>query len=120
MNTFRSELTVGVGLLALLFIIFNPFSVFMPGYLVMTFLVMAIVLFITFATFLWKENNGDEREQYHKLFADRVAYLAGSGILLIGIVIEELAHTLDPWLILALSIMVIAKVGGLIYSKIKL
>jgi hypothetical protein len=104
----------------LLFIIFNPFSLFMPGYMVMTYLVAAIVLFIVFATFLWKENKGDEREQYHRLFADRVAYLAGSATLLIGIVVSELAHELDPWLIYALAIMVIAKVGGLIYSKIKL
>ena len=119
MNTFKSELTVGLGLLVLLFIIFNPFSVLMPGYMIMTFLVAAIVLFITFATFLWKENQGDEREQYHRLFADRIAYLVGSATLLIGIVISELARSLDPWLIYALVIMVIAKVAGLIYGKIK-
>ena len=120
MNTFKNELTVGLGLLFLLFIIFNPFSVLMPRYMIMTFLVAAIVLFITFATFLWKENKGDEREQYHRLFADRIAYLMGSATLLIGIVISELAHSLDPWLIYAIAIMVIAKVAGLIYSKIKL
>ena len=120
MNTFKSELSIGIALIVLLFVIFNPFSLFMPGYLIMFFLIGAIVLFIAFATFLWRENEGDEREAFHRLFADRVAYLCGSGILLIGIVIEELNHSLDPWLIYALALMVIAKVGGLIYSKIKL
>lgn len=120
MDTYKSELSVGVGLLVLLYIIFNPFSWFMPGYLIMSFLIAAIVLYVAFATFLWKENKGDEREQYHRLFADRIAYLVGSAVLLIGIVIGELGHALDPWLIYALAIMVIAKVVGLIYSKHKL
>jgi uncharacterized membrane protein AbrB (regulator of aidB expression) len=120
MNSFKGELSVGIALLALLFVIFNPWNVFMPGYLIMGFLVGIIVLFITFATFLWKENSGDEREEFHRLFADRIAYLCGSGILLIGIISGEISHAPDPWLIVALAIMIIAKVGGLIYSKIKL
>lgn len=119
MNTFKGELLVGVGLIALLYIIFNPWQIFMPGYVVMGFLIVAVVLYITFATFLWRENEGDEREQYHRLFADRIAYLTGSAILLIGIIFGELAHALDPWLIFALAVMVVAKVAGLIYSKNK-
>jgi cobalamin synthase len=120
MNIFKGELSVAVGLLALLFVIFNPWRMWMPGYLIMWFLIAVVVLFIAFATFVWNENRGDEREQFHRLFADRVAYLAGSGILLIGIVAGELEHALDPWLIAALAVMVIAKVGGLIYGKTKL
>jgi hypothetical protein len=117
MNIYKGELWVGCGLLVLLYIIFNPFNIFMPGYVVMGFLIGAVVLFIAFATFLWKENSGDERERYHRLFADRIAYLAGSGILLVGIIVGELAHALDIWLIIALAIMVFAKVAGLIYGK---
>ena len=120
MNTFKSELAVGLGLLALLYIIFNPWNLFMPGYVVMGFLIGAVVLYVAFATFLWKENEGDEREQFHRLFADRVAYLAGSALLLIGIIAGELQHALDPWLVFSLAIMVLAKVVGLIYSKKKL
>jgi ABC-type Fe3+-siderophore transport system permease subunit len=120
MNTFKGELSVGVGLLALLYIIFNPWNLFMPGYVVMGFLIAAIVLYIAFATFLWKENEGDEREQFHRLFADRIAYLVGSAVLLIGIVLGELQHALNPWLILALAAMVLAKVVGLMYGKNKL
>ena len=71
----KKELLVGLGLIVLLFIIFNPWNMFMPGYLVMGFLIAAIVLYIAFATFLWREGRGDEREQFHRLFADRIAYL---------------------------------------------
>lgn len=116
----KKELLVGLGLLVLLFIIFNPWSIFMPGYVVMGFLVGAVVLYITFATFLWRENHGDEREQFHRLFADRIAYLIGSALLLVGIVVGELQHALDPWLIFALALMVMAKIAGLIYGKNKL
>lgn len=116
----KSELAVGCGLLVLLYVIFNPWNMFMPGYVVMGLLIAAVALYIIFAIFLWRENSGDERETFHRLFADRIAYLAGSALLLIGIVAGELTHALDPWLVFALAIMVIAKVGGLIYSKIKL
>jgi hypothetical protein len=117
----KSELAVGCGLLVLLSIIFNPWNIFMPGYVVMVLLIGAIVLYVVFAIFLWRENRGDEREAFHRLFADRIAYLAGSALLLIGIIVDELQRVpLDPWLVLALAIMVIAKVGGLIYSKMKL
>jgi hypothetical protein len=116
----KKELLVGLGLLILLFIIFNPLNMFMPGYAVMGFLVGAIVLYSAFATFLWRENSGDEREVFHRLVADRVAYLVGSAFLLIGIITGELRHALDPWLIVALAVMVIAKIGGLIYGKNKL
>ena len=115
----KAELSVGLGLLALIYIIFNPWNVFMPGYVVMGFLIGAVVLYLAFAVFLWKENSGDERERFHRLFADRIAYLAGSALLLIGIVVGELRHALDPWLIYALAVMVIAKVVGLIYGKMK-
>ena len=114
------ELSVGLGLVVLLLVIFNPWNMFMPGYLVMGFLIGIIVLYVAFAIFLWREQSGDEREQYHRLFADRIAYLVGSGLLIVAIVIQELAHALDPWLIFALVMMVLAKVIGLIYGKNKL
>lgn len=116
----KKELLVALGLLVLLFIIFNPWSLFMPGYAVMGLLVGAIVLYIFFATFLWRESRGDEREQFHRLFADRIAYFAGSALLLLGIIIGELQHALDPWLVYALALMVIAKIAGLLYGKNKL
>lgn len=120
MNNIKGELAVGLGLLVLLFVIFNPWQVFMPGYVVMGLLIGAVVLFGILATFLWNEDHGDEREHFYRLFADRTAYLAGSTVLLIAIIVEELGHVLDPWLIVALAIMIVAKVGALMYGKNKL
>jgi heme O synthase-like polyprenyltransferase len=114
------ELSIGVILIALLVIIFNPWQMFMPGYMVMGLLIGLIVLYIAFATFIWRENRGDEREAFHRLFADRIAYLTGSAVLLVGIVANELSHRFDPWLIAALVFMVFAKVVGLIYGKNRL
>jgi cobalamin synthase len=120
MNSFKGEIAVALGLLVLLFVIFNPWNVLMPGYVVMGLLTAAVVLFCAFAAFFWKEGEGDERERFHRSFADRMAYLVGSAVLLIGIVVGELGRVLDPWLILALALMVMAKVAALIYGKIKL
>jgi len=116
----KKELSVGIGLLALLFVIFNPWNMFMPDYAVMALLIGAVVLYIAFVIFIWRENSGDERERFHRLFADRIAYFAGSGFLLIGIITQEMNHVLDPWLVFALALMVIAKIAGLIYGKKKL
>ncbi len=38
----KSELAVGCGLLVLLYVIFNPWNMFMPGYVVMGLLVGAV------------------------------------------------------------------------------
>jgi len=46
--------------------------------------------------------------------------LSGSGVLIVAMVVEELTRMIDPWLILALATIVVAKVASLIYTKIKL
>lgn len=120
MKHFTGELSVSIILLVLLFVLFNPFAVFMPGFVVMGLLVGAVVSFGIFSIFLWREGEGDERENLHRMFADRIAYLTGAALLLAGIVVGELSHSLDPWLIYALGAMIVAKVVALIYSKTNL
>ena len=120
MKQFVGELTVSVGLIVLLLILFNPWSMAMPGYFVMCLLVGIVVLFAGFAIFLWKEKQGDERERFHLLFADRAAYLTGAAILIVGIIVDELRGAFNPWLIFALAGMILAKVASLIYGKVKL
>jgi hypothetical protein len=78
----------------------------------------AIVMAI-FLALLWREQVHDEREQLHRFMASRAAYLLGSGTLAVAIVVEKLQNnTVDVWLVAALSIMVLAKLMGLLYSKI--
>ncbi len=120
MREIRGELFVSLVLVLLLGIVFNPWSMVMPDYVVMALLTGLIVSFIGFAVFVWREGSGDERETAHRLLADRVAYLIGSALLLIGVIIQEFRGSLDPWLIFVLAAMVLGKVAGLLYAKSKL
>ena len=120
MKNFLGEIIVAAVLLALTLALFNPSGIFMPTYLEMTVLAALVVLFGVFANFIWRESSSDEREQLHRMFADRIAFLTGSGILLLGIVIQEFSRQLNSWLLLTFAVMVIAKIAGLIYTKIKL
>jgi hypothetical protein len=119
MKNFLAELIIALVLLALVFVLFNPSNIFMPTYVEMCILAALVVLFGVFANFIWREKSGDEREQLHRMLADRIAFLAGSGVLLLGIVVQEFSNTLSPWLLLTFAVMVITKIAGLIYAKVK-
>lgn len=121
MKRFIGEIVVAAVFIVLLFVVLNPWNIFMPDYVAMAMLAALVFLFGAFAGFIWHENGGDERERLHSMFADRLAFLAGSGILLAGIVIGELFYGhADPWILFTLAAMIVAKVAGLIYTKIKL
>jgi peptidoglycan/LPS O-acetylase OafA/YrhL len=120
MKNIKGELSVSIILLILLFAVFNPWQIAMPGYVVMCLLLAVLLLFIGFAVFLWREGRGDERENLHRMVADRIAFLTGSALLVAGIIAEELSRALDPWIIGVLAVMILAKMIGLIYAKIKL
>lgn len=111
------EISISIILIILLVLLFvNPF---MYGALFMMVIIGLIIAFALFAIFIWKENARDERETLHKIMASRIAFLAGTGILVIGIVVQSFGHKLDPWLIITLGIMIIAKIAGLIYGQFK-
>jgi len=61
----------------------------------------------------WKSE--DEREQDHRLVANRLALIAGSAFLSIAIIIQLINHTLDYWLLAALIIINLTKIISLIY-----
>lgn len=77
---------------------------------------LLVILFILFSAVVWKEKPGDEREQLHTFIASRCAYFAGITVIVIGIIIESFHKMIDPWLILAVCIMLLAKLAGLIYG----
>ena len=60
------------------------------------------------------------RETTHLLMAGRISYLAGVGALIIGTVVQALSHEIDPWLIIALSVMIFAKLASRIYMHFKM
>lgn len=118
-NNIVGELAVGVVFILLLFVLLNPFDWWMPTMTAMTLTAALVVVFAIFTAFVWRERPHDEREHVHRSFAGRLGFLAGTVVLVAGIVVQEFAHKLDPWLPLALGAMVIAKIVGFVYSRTK-
>ena len=116
-NNFLQEIIVSAVLIVLLILFLNPFELWMPPVLLMMMVLGFVVVFSIFASFIWRENSRDEREGLHKMMAGRIAFLAGTASLVIGIIIQSFRHELDFWLVLTLGIMILAKIIGLIYSR---
>lgn len=119
MNNNRKEITVAAILIILLIVLLNPGDILMPTMTQMAIMASATVVFAVFIVLIWRERGGDERDQFHRLFADRVGFLVGSVTLMIGIIIQSFQHSLDPWLPIVLGALVIGKVVALIYGNNK-
>jgi len=111
------QLFVALAVLVLALVVLNPLHLFMPTMLAMLALAALFVLFCIYAVFVLAERSFDEREAQHRALAGRAAFLAGSALLVAGIVVEDLSHTLDSWLVVALAGMILAKVVTRIYSE---
>lgn len=103
-------------LVALLFALTDPFMYWMPPAAVTMALVAAVGLVAVFAGFVVRENGGDERERLNRSYAGRVGYLAGLAILTLALIIQGLAHELDPWIPISLGAMIAGKVAAHWYA----
>lgn len=110
------QIFIVVLIVVLLVSVSDPFMLFMPPPLLAPVLLAATVLVCVFAGFVLKERTGDEREVLHRLHAGRVAYLSGLAILTLGLVSEGLAHHVDYWIVLALGVMLVAKLVAHLYA----
>jgi NADH:ubiquinone oxidoreductase subunit 4 (subunit M) len=110
------EAIVTLCLIAIAILLLNPFHFWMPDMMVMCMLAIALILFGVFASFILREKSVDEREDAHRTFAGRNAFLAGSSILMIGIVIQGYTHSVDPWLIITLIVMILVKIATRMWS----
>jgi len=111
------ELVISLSFIVLLVLLLNPFNFWMPTSIQMLLIALVVIVFALFASFVWREKARDEREEYHKMTAGRIGYLAGIAILVLGVVVQAFAHALDPWLVSALGVMVITKIVALVYSR---
>ena len=118
-NNLLQEVSISGILIVLLVLFLNPFDFWMPTALLMMMVLGLVVVFALFASFFWRENHRDEREGFHKVMAGRVAFLVGTALLTLGIIVQSFSHDLDPWLVFVLSGMVAAKAIALIYGRIK-
>ena len=108
-NNYWGEIVFGTILIIFGILLINPFMFWMPTTMLMMAVAAFALIFFFFAGFVWKESSRDEREALHKFVAGRTAFLAGVGTLTLGIIIESFAHAIDPWLVAALTVMVVAK-----------
>ncbi len=120
MNSWITELILSLILIIVLIVCLNPFGLLMPPPMVMALILFLVIIFGVFSIFIWKERRGDERENYHKIISGHFAFLTGSTLLIIAIAYQELNHELDPWLVLILIGMVLAKLLSQFYSNKKL
>ena len=112
-----SETLVATFLVILLVWFANPFGFWMTDAFHMTLLGLIVALFAVFSMFLWRERVRDERERFVRFIATRFAYITGGGVLLLGTVIQAFSHSIDPWLPLVLTVMVLAKIAGRWYAE---
>jgi len=119
MNKFLHKgILIPLGVIAVSYVFLDPLMMFMPPFAVYVALSLFFAGYIGFALLMWKEKAEDERQEAHRAYAARVAYLAGTGVLVLGIIYEVLAlHAVDPLLILTLTVMVVAKYGALQYAE---
>ncbi len=116
-NNLLQEILISGILLILLILFLNPFGFWMPTTLIMMMVLALVVVVALFGSFIWREDHKDEREGLHKMMAGRIAFLFGTALLTLGIVVQSFNHELDPWLIFTLAGMVIAKVLSFIYNR---
>lgn len=110
------ETIVTVALIVLAILLLKPFHFWMPDMMVICMLAITLALFGVFASFILRERVVDERDWQHRTLAGRNAFLAGSGVLTLGIVVQGYAHAVDPWLVVALIVMIVVKIGSRIWS----
>ncbi len=92
---------------------FIPFWMPMMGEMVA--LVVVTVLLLIWAGLIVSESANDEREVYIKSQSGRIAYVAGLLVLMIALVTQGLAHTIDPWIPVVLAVMVSTKLLTRLY-----
>lgn len=116
----RTDLIVSVLFLVVLVFCANPNgTLWMPSMGEELLVAVLAVVFAVYAVFFLREKSADEREDMHRLFAGRVAFLVGSGVLTCGVAYQSYHHALDPWLALALGGMILSKVLARIWQERK-
>lgn len=113
------EVLFSLPILVILVVFLNPTHLLMPDSLNLMLIIGLIVAFLAFAALLWQERADDERDTSHMQKAGRLSYMVGVATLVAGVVVQAFQHNLDPWLIYALSLMVLSKVLSRIFYRLQ-
>lgn len=104
------EIILTLAIIFIAILLLNPFHFWMPNMIVICMLASILALFGLLAGLVLREKSQDERDDVHKGLAGRNAFLVGSFVIIVGIVIQGYMHEVDTWLVLALTAMIITKV----------
>lgn len=118
-NSLLIELGIAIALVGVLTLFLMPGPLLMPKSQETMITVILAVLFIVFSALVFRERSRDERENVLRMNAGRISFLAGSIIAVIGILYQSLSHDIDPWLVMTLIGMVLAKTLTRVYSTLK-
>lgn len=110
------KIAVALAFVGLLVLLTDPFMAWMPEAGLTTVLLVVTILMCAWTGFVIYERAGDEREAVHRMQAGRAAYLSGIAVLTAALVVQGLAHQIDPWISAALAAMVLVKLGARLYS----
>ena len=114
------ELLSSIIILVITIIFLNPTHLTMPESVVSMLTIGLILAFLAFSALILREHTTDERESMHRLVSGRISYLAGVGVLIIGIIVQATMHEIDKWLVISLCVMVLSKILSRIYSQYKM
>ncbi|PIR89250.1 MAG: hypothetical protein COU07_02195 [Candidatus Harrisonbacteria bacterium CG10_big_fil_rev_8_21_14_0_10_40_38] len=118
-KTLLQEIGLAIIVIALGVLLINPSGSWMPEKGVMVASLSLIITFGLFGTFIWRERARDERENMHRLIAGRIAFLSGAGVLVLGITVESISKTVDPWLVASLTATILGKIIASVYLREK-
>ncbi len=116
MNWNMAQYALVAVLLILLGALTDPFMYWMPSMPQMLALSLACACLAALIGLGLRETAADERDAEHRMFAGRVAYLGGVGALSIALLMQGLAHIIDPWIPITLAIMVVLKISARWYA----
>ncbi len=112
-----SESLLALAVLAALFIKAAPFHWLMPNEMQMLLLCVLAAALALFAGAVFREKAQDERESSHLYRASRWGYLVGLVALSVLVIVQDVLHRLDPWLLAILGLMVVTKLVVLRWSQ---
>lgn len=114
-----NEIVISLIFIGVLSLLFNPLHFWMPRTVWMTLAAGFAVVFTLFVSLVWSERPRDEREEFHRMLADRYGFLLGAALLVLIIIYQSYNRELETWPVLVLAAMVLAKLAGLIYGRVR-
>jgi ABC-type iron transport system FetAB permease component len=107
---------ISVVQILLLVVFLDPVNNFELGMAHVVALTAVIAALGVYAIFIGREKAVDERDDAHRQLAGRVAFHVGAALLTVAIAIQSVRHELDPWLVVVLVSMIVAKTGARLYA----